>query len=128
MNLVHCEGYSVRKEPFIVPPTWNKTQYHEQIETVWRRAATELSEARNIFIIGYSFSETDEFFKHLFALSLVGGPALSLLAIVNPNGEVADRFLSIAGSQIKSKIKPIGAKFAKSVSQMTHELVEQGLY
>src|SRR5262249_3375273 len=44
-------------EPVIVPPTWNKAEYHQQIERVWIRAARELSDAENIFVCGYSLPE-----------------------------------------------------------------------
>lgn len=64
----------VESEPLIIPPTWNKTEanYNIGIRKVWNQAAKELSEAENIFIIGYSLPETDYFFKYLFALGTEG--------------------------------------------------------
>ena len=58
--------------PVIIPPTWNKTQYRSQLSDVWRQAARELSEAKQIFVCGYSLPEMDSFFRYLFALGSVG--------------------------------------------------------
>ena len=52
----------------IVPPTWNKTEYHSNLSHVWHEAAVELGSARNIYVFGYSLPETDSFFRYLFAL------------------------------------------------------------
>ncbi|MGH7901699.1 MAG: hypothetical protein ACRENZ_08165, partial [Thermodesulfobacteriota bacterium] len=52
-NLKHC-GKKLKSEPFIVPPTWNKTAHHQNISNVWSRAAHELSEAEHIIVSGYS--------------------------------------------------------------------------
>ena len=40
--------------PMIVPPTWNKSQYHAALSRVWSLAAQELTEAEDIYVIGYS--------------------------------------------------------------------------
>jgi len=57
-----CCGEQLRPQPVIVPPTWNKSSYHEVLSAVWATAARELSEADNIFVAGYSLPETDVFF------------------------------------------------------------------
>src|SRR5439155_5247930 len=59
-------------EPVLVPPTWNKADSHRALTRVWSRAATLLSEAENIIVIGYSMPETDAFFRYLYALGTVG--------------------------------------------------------
>src|SRR5258706_11739933 len=41
----------VEPEPVIVPPSWNKSDYHQTLSNVWAAAATDLSEAEYIFII-----------------------------------------------------------------------------
>jgi hypothetical protein len=66
----------VEPEPVIVPPSWNKADYHQALSDVWASAANHLAEAESIFIIGYSLPETDSFFRHLFALGSVGKSAL----------------------------------------------------
>ena len=56
-HLINCrnEGQSpAGSQPVIVPPTWNKYEYQSQITAVWARAARELSDAKHIFVIGYS--------------------------------------------------------------------------
>jgi len=62
----------VDAEPVLVPPTWNKAEHHHILSQVWGRAAKELGEAEYIFIIGYSLSETDAFFRLLYALVQLG--------------------------------------------------------
>ena len=59
-NIQHCDKPLPRK-PFLVPPTWNKTDHQLAIGGVWRQAAKELTDAEHIFIIGYSIPETDAF-------------------------------------------------------------------
>ncbi len=89
----------VDTEPVIVPPTWNKAEYHQVLSQVWGRAAQELSNAEHIFIIGYSFSETDAFFRLLYALGTVGDVPLKTIEVFNPdiNEETKERFRSLMG-------------------------------
>src|SRR5690606_13414501 len=56
--------------PLIVPPTLNKFKYQEQLKNIWAKAASVLSEAELVFIIGYSMPETDVFFKYLYSLGI----------------------------------------------------------
>ena len=35
----------LEENPVIIPPTWNKTAYHEQIDIVWRKASLEMENA-----------------------------------------------------------------------------------
>ena len=53
----HCGEKVLDQVPVIVPPTWNKTSYHNNISNVWVRAANELSDAKHIFISGYSLTQ-----------------------------------------------------------------------
>ncbi|MCX7013803.1 MAG: hypothetical protein NTW86_14835, partial [Candidatus Sumerlaeota bacterium] len=73
---------SIDPDPVIVPPTWNKTGYHQHLASVWRRAAKELTDAQNVFIIGYSLQDTDLFFHYLFALGLAGKMPLRRLWVI----------------------------------------------
>jgi hypothetical protein len=75
-EVTHC-GKPALNDPVIVPPTWNKTQYHKEIGGVWTEAAKHLSEAENIFIIGYSLPDTDQFFRYLYSLGTVGDTLIS---------------------------------------------------
>lgn len=87
----------VEAEPVIVPPSWNKADYHHALSDVWASAARHLSEAEHIFVIGYSLPETDSFFRHLFALGSVGSSALRNLVVFNPDPSVDGRFRSLLG-------------------------------
>ncbi len=54
----------------IVPPTWNKGIEENFIRSVWSKALEELTSAGRLFIVGYSFPETDQFFKYMLGLAL----------------------------------------------------------
>jgi hypothetical protein len=100
-----------RFESAIVPPTWNKTEYHSAFGRVWRRAAQEISEARQIFLIGYSAPESDAFFKDLLALSLVGPTPLRRFAVVNPDPNVGVRIKKWLGPATQGRFESIPARF-----------------
>jgi hypothetical protein len=100
----HCES-TLSPEPFIAPPTWNKTQHHAQLESVWRAAARELSDAENIVICGYSLPETDQFFRYLYAIGSIGGSGLRKFMVVNPDHGVERRFLELCGPIAKSRFE-----------------------
>lgn len=89
----------VEAEPVIVPPSWNKADYHSALSVVWAAAAKHLSEAEQIFILGYSLPETDSFFRHLYALGSVGSAPLRRIAVFNPenSGATNTRFKSLLG-------------------------------
>jgi hypothetical protein len=89
----------VSPEPVIVPPSWNKNDYHKALSDVWAASARKLETAENIFIIGYSLPETDAFFKLLYALGSVGGAPLRRLYVFNPDvsGVTEKRFASLLG-------------------------------
>jgi len=91
--------------PFIVPPTWSKGEYHRQLGNVWRRAADELAEAQNIFVIGYSLPPSDSFFPLLFGLGTVGDTTLRRLWVFDPNAEVGDRFVAMLGPGALQRFK-----------------------
>lgn len=90
--------------PLIVPPTWTKTEYHTSLKYVWKQAAKEISNAKNIFIIGYSLPETDEFFKYLLGLGMIDIVRLKGVWVFNPNKKARDRFSNLFE-------KSLGARF-----------------
>lgn len=112
------QGEKVKSEPFIVPPTWNKTEYHAGLSEVWSRAAVELSEAKNIFICSYSLSETDYFFRYLFALGTVGKTILERLWVFDSNEEVKGRFIKFIGSGIKKRFEFKSLKFKDTIKYL----------
>jgi hypothetical protein len=89
----------------IGPPVWNKTHYHQALATVWRRAAQDLSEAQNIFVIGYSLPESDQFFRYLYALGTVGSTRLRRVWVFDPDasGLVASRYEALLGGMAKDR-------------------------
>jgi hypothetical protein len=69
----------------ILPPTWQKTGYREEIANVWHNSIHELSLATHIVIIGYSFPRTDVFFDQLLTLGLRTSRNLKKVVIINPD-------------------------------------------
>lgn len=114
-SLIHCNKPR-SPDPVIVPPTWNKTQYHKEIENVWRRAAQHLSEAENIFVIGYSLPETDQFFRYLFALGTMSDRFVKNFWVFDPHTEpLKARFSQLLGPMTKRRFQCIEATFANAV-------------
>lgn len=89
----------VEAEPVIVPPTWNKSDYHQALSTIWGKAAENLGEAHTILICGYSLPETDAFFRLLYALGTVGASPLEKVIVYNPDksGQTDERFKQMLG-------------------------------
>ena len=102
----HCDQ-DMPADPMIVPPTWNKTQHHRVIAKVWQSAAQHLSEAENIFVIGYSLPESDQFFRYLFAIGTAGGPPLKKFWVFNPDdsGEVKRRYEDLLGQAARKRFE-----------------------
>lgn len=109
--------HKVKSKPFIVPPTWNKTEYHRILSPVWSRAAKELGEAENIFVIGYSLPSSDFFFRYLYALGSVGPTLLKRFWVFNPDqsGDVENRFKSLLGPGAKQRFKYYANTFSDSI-------------
>jgi hypothetical protein len=101
----HCADAPVLGIPALVPPSWNKTQYHGAFRRIWARAAKELSEAEQIVIIGYSCPEADAFFHGLLALGLAGGHRIRKVMVVDPITEVAQRVQRMLGPETRSRFE-----------------------
>jgi hypothetical protein len=121
-DIKHCDQY-LSPEPFIVPPTWNKTEYHNVIADVWKKAVFELSQATNIFVLGYSFPSTDQFVRHLLALSLASGEILDQFVVINPDAEVSRRFESMLSDQVQAVFQESALKFENS-NEIVREYLE----
>ncbi len=107
----------IESEPVIVPPTWNKAEYHQILSRVWGRAAKELEEAEYIFIIGYSLTETDSFFRLLYALGTVSNTPLRRIEVFNPDDSqsIRERYESIMGTGAKARYNFFKNTFAESI-------------
>jgi len=110
-------GEPLEEDPFIVPPTWNKTAFHTEIDQVWKRAALELKDAENIFVLGYSLPSTDLFFHYLFALGVDMRTILKGFYVYNPDPDVEDRFRNLLGSGIEQRFQFYDASFEIAFEQ-----------
>lgn len=110
----------VDPEPVIVPPSWNKADYHTALSDVWASAAKHLSEAEHIFVIGYSLPETDSFFRHLYALGSVGTAPLRRIAIFNPDksGSVDNRFQALLGPGATARYEYYAMPFDQAINHI----------
>ena len=110
----------VNPEPVIVPPTWNKADYHHLLSTIWGQAAIELEAAEYIFIIGYSLPETDAFFRLLYGLGSVGDTPLKKVAVYNPDtsGAIEQRFRDMLGPGALARFEFRNLYFDKCVNDI----------
>lgn len=110
----------VNAEPVIVPPAWNKADYHQLLSTIWGTSAKELEEAEYIFIIGYSLPETDAFFRLLYGLGTVGYKPLKKIIVYNPDGSgvTEDRFRKMMGPGALARFEYKPLKFKESISDI----------
>jgi len=121
----HCNK-PLKGPPILVPPTWNKTGYHEQLGNVWKRAAAELSTAENIFVIGYSLPETDSFFRYLYALGSESSVRIKRFWVFNPDngGGVEQRFRNLIGRGLENRFKYFPDTFYDAIPMIGHALSE----
>jgi len=117
------EGNDIIPESIIIPPTWNKTEHYKYISNVWHHAAKELSEAENIFVIGYSLPESDLFFRYLFALGTVGNTPLKRFWVFNPDNseEIKSRYRSLLGPGAKERFKYREITFLDGIRELMSE-------
>jgi hypothetical protein len=110
--------------PVIVPPTWNKTTYHSNLSNVWNKAAKELSEARNIYVFGYSLPESDSFFRYLFALGTMGDSRLRRFWVFDPDetGAIKERYKQLLGRGIYDRYEYIPKKFSDGISELQQRI------
>ena len=118
-NKISYKGidYNVKLDPFIIPPTWDKSIYHQELSTVWSQAALDLSIAENIYIIGYSLPITDSFFRYLYAMGSEGVKIIQRFWVFNPDkANVKPRFEEFIGTGIKDRFKFLPITFHQAVS------------
>lgn len=123
----HC-GKPLKSPPVLVPPTWNKTGYHQDLVCVWSKAAEVLAEAENIFVIGYSLPETDSFFRYLFALGSESATRIKRFWVFNPDfdGTVEPRFRTMIGRGIENRFRFFSKEhgmFHAAISTIADELL-----
>ena len=115
---------TLNSEPVIVPPTWNKTEYHGTLREVWAQAGKELAEAENIIVIGYSHPVSDSFFRYLFALGSVGPANIKRFWVFDPaeGDEVENRFRQLIGTGIEKRFRIFKEPFSEAIEIIYKEL------
>ena len=108
----HFKKEQKEGELAIVPPVWSKLEHYRSMRAVWARAAEALRGAENIVVCGYSFPQTDQFFRHLFALGTIGPSRIKAFHVLDPNNKVVGpRFESLLGPQTRGRFKTNPAHF-----------------
>jgi NAD-dependent SIR2 family protein deacetylase len=124
--LVHLScpscGSQITGGSVIVPPTWNKGKFHTGLSLVWRAAASHLAKAENVFVIGYSLPDTDEFFRYLYALGTVGDSIFNIFAVVDPDARVSERFKKVLGPIARECFLPMEKTFAQAIPEIGGKL------
>lgn len=118
-----CCGEFVDPVPVLVPPTWNKTEYYNSLQRVWKQAANELGEAERIYIISYSLPDSDMFFRFLYALGSVGRRRLKRFAVFNPDESVRSRFETLVGGAASRTFEFRPLSFEYAIGELRSELV-----
>jgi len=90
---------------------------------VWRTAASELANAEDIFVCGYSLPDTDQFFRYLYALGSVGETRVKRFWVFDPEEKVADRFRELLGPTVQNRFEFHKKKFSEAVNSLTDLLV-----
>jgi len=120
IKTLKCEcGDKLNDLPLIVPPTWNKTGNYN-IENVWHQTVIELSEAKNIFIIGYSMPKADIFFQYLLALGTLDIANLERFWVFDKNQDLEEKYSKLLGQNIRGKYRFSKASFEQAI----HEIKE----
>jgi hypothetical protein len=120
-ELSHC-SQATETDPVIVPPTWNKAQY-QSLVSVWRRAAKNLSEAENIFVIGYSLPRSDEFFRYLYAIGTYARTLPKRFWVINPSNET-ENYKALLGPLVSDArvFRYYATSFDESIRTMGDQL------
>lgn len=115
-------GDPLEGDPVIIPPTWNKTAYHEQIDEVWRRAAHEMEDAELIFVLGYSLPDTDWFFNYLYGLGVEMETPVEAFYVYNPDPAVRARFGKLLGPGVIQRFHYSDVYFGHALGDVTKVL------
>lgn len=128
MELLHGPdmwGHDLHPEPIIVPPTWNKGWYQQQLRSVWRAAASALASAENVFVIGYSLPPSDQFFRAFWSLSTMSDSVVDRFWLFDPStdGAIVSRFRSMLGPAIteRGKFRHEPLKFTGALQRIAKE-------
>jgi len=115
--LVDKEGHQVDGLPAIIPPSWNKTEYHQMMGQVWTAAGAELRTAESVYVAGYSLPASDYFFRFLYSVGIMSDFSLRRFWVFDPDPSVGDRFRSLLGQTGVSVFKQFELNFSGLTSQ-----------
>jgi len=118
------------REPFIVPPTWDKAEHYDALRPVWREAARHLREAENIIVVGFSLPETDQFFRYLYAIGSIGQSRPKRFWVFDtvPSEWLNLRYRSLLGPLTEPGYALVKASFAHVAGHLgQHGTYEDGL-
>jgi len=123
INHEHCD-MPLHPNPILVPPTWNKTEYHEQLGEVWAQAGKELSEAENVIVVGYSHPISDQFFKYLYALGSIGDATIRKFWVFDPaqGNQVETNYKSLLGTGLDNRFRFFRETFSHAIHILLSEL------
>lgn len=126
LNVLAKKLYNIEinNNPVIIPPTWNKTEYHGTLTNVWSTAANALNSAKNVFVFGYSLPETDSFFRYLFALGSMGEARIRRFWVFDPDstGIVKNRYETMLGQGLKNRFTYFEEPFGKALGTLQSKL------
>jgi hypothetical protein len=118
----HCNK-PLERSPVLIPPTWNKTGYHQDLAHVWQKGAEVLGAAENIFVIGYSLPETDSFFRYLYALGSQSRKLIKRFWVFNPDQVGTEpRFQALIGEAVSNRFCFYKETFAVAIGIIESEL------
>ena len=118
-QLYHCpKKLGVLDGPVIVPPTSNKLAQHTELKSVWAAAATELANAENVLVFGYSLPASDHFFRYLYALGSIGDARPKRFWVFDPcpDGTVEQRFADVLGPETADRFQMRKMDFAAALN------------
>ena len=94
------------------------------MSNVWKEAALQLSEARNIFVFGYSLPETDSFFGYLFALGTASDTRIKTFWVLDPDStdEVRARYEKLIGKGIQNRFDYYKIPFSQAIGELRRRL------
>lgn len=76
-----CPHCSAQARQFIIPPVAHKYLTHPPIVQIWDRGRKILEQAKLILIIGYSFSDADDYIAKMLVKSVGQNPEKSIIVV-----------------------------------------------
>lgn len=119
---------SKKVRSLVIPPTWTKSEYRDSIAMIWKQAAVELSEAKNIYVVGYSLPETDSFFRYLYALGTISPRRIERFWVFNQDQGIGmfRKYQELIGDTVKDRFFYFPYSFLR-VANVTKQEVNRAI-